>query len=118
SLSPTADLNAPKEVPPTCDSRPNNDERNRIAQFYPGKLVVYFSVGLKPRYDATARKWKMDAPRPDSWSNHVDSFVLMYPRDPGQLLAHEIGHYLHLVHSMGPWPQTLEDPVGDDGKPV
>src|SRR5438094_2718552 len=42
ALSPTADLNAPREVPPDCDTKPNNDERNRIAQLYPGKLVGYF----------------------------------------------------------------------------
>lgn len=117
-LSLTADLNAPKEVPPACDSQPNNDERNRIAQFYPGKLVVYFSVGVKPRYDETARKWKMDAWRGVNWSNHVDSFVLMNPGDPGQILAHEVGHYLHLVHSMGPLPRCLDDQITADGKPA
>ena len=118
TLSPTADLNAPKEVSPACDAQPNNDERNRIARFYPGKLVVYFSAGMKPRYDATARKWKMDAPRGGNWSNHVDSFVLMNPGDPGQVLAHEIGHYLHLVHSMGAQPRCLTDQITADGKPA
>lgn len=119
TLSPMADMNAPKEVPPACDPKPNNDERNRIAQFYPGKLVVYFSVGIRPRYDTTARKWKMDAPRGGNWSNHLDRFVLMNPGNPGgELLAHEVGHYLHLVHPMGPLPRCLNDQITADGKPA
>ena len=117
TLSPTTDLNAPKEAPPACDPKPNNDERNRIAQFYPGKLVVYFSVGIKPQYDANARKWKMDTPRGGSWSNHFDWFVLMDPGNWEQWLAHEIGHYLHLVHSMSLQPRFLNDQITADGKP-
>jgi hypothetical protein len=108
TLSPAADLNAPEEVPPDCDDRRNNDERNRIAQFYPGKLVVYFSAGLKPHYDKNTRRWRME-PRYVNWSNHFDSFVMMDPGDPGQTLAHEIGHYLHLVHSFGAEPKSLQE---------
>jgi Polyglycine hydrolase-like, structural repeat len=119
TLSATADLNAPKEFPPACDSQPNNDERNRVAQFYPGKLVVYLSKGASPRYDETAHRWRMDAPRVNSnWSNHVDWFVLMSPGDPGHTLAHEIGHYLHLLHSFGTQPNSLDDTIGADGKPA
>ncbi len=42
----------------------------------------------------------------------------MSPGDPGHILAHEIGHYLHLVHSFGVWPNSLDDSIGADGKVV
>jgi len=99
TLSPAADLNAPMGTPPACPlpPNPNNDERTRVAQMYPGKLVVYFAQGKTPVWDAGAGHWVMGGG--GNWSNHVDPFVRFGPSAPGLTLAHEIGHYLHLVHT-------------------
>jgi hypothetical protein len=82
---------------PSCDFPIHNDERNRVAQTYPGKMVIYFSASERTRRDA-AGLWQY-GPRTFNWSNQVDWFVTMTGGDPGDNLSHEMGHYLHLPHT-------------------
>src|SRR5439155_11903549 len=50
-----------------------------------------------------------------SFSNHLFPFVRCGPSPPGLVLSHEIGHYLHLVHTFGPGVSHLDDIRGEKG---
>lgn len=99
TLASNADFSGPKSAPPACDAKPNNDERNRVAELYPGKLVVFFAYGRAPAWDDATQHWVDNWG--GNWSNHFDSFVRFGPWPPGETLSHEMGHYLHLVHTFG-----------------
>jgi hypothetical protein len=110
TLAPGTDLGGPKSVPPVCDPKPNNDERNRVAGLYPGKLVVFFAFGRGPVWDDATRHWvDAEGAGQGNWSNHFDAFVRMLHGPPGEGLSHEIGHYLHLVHTFGSFPDDVYD---------
>jgi hypothetical protein len=105
TLAPGAVLGTTTE--PACDYARHNDERNRVAQTYPGKLVVYFSAAERTSADANGI-WSY-GPKTFNWSNGTDSFVTMMRGDPGDGIGHEMGHYLHLPHIFGALYGTLAD---------
>jgi len=121
-LAPDADFSGPKDVPPACDIKPfpeynsNDNERKRVAELYPGKLVVFFAFGRAPRWNEATQHWE-DVPGgiAGSFSNHLFPFVRCGPSPPGLVLSHEIGHYLHLVHTFGPGVSHLDDIRGEKG---
>ncbi|HEY7370910.1 MAG TPA: FG-GAP-like repeat-containing protein [Polyangia bacterium] len=89
-----------------CVDAPNIAERNRVAQTYPGKLVVFYAADQSASKDMNGN-WHYGQGGPN-WSGRQFSFVLMVGCDtcgagvhPSDSLAHEIGHYLHLDHTMG-----------------
>src|SRR6185503_5913291 len=105
--APGTNLMTDKDHPPPEDCSGSDNERDRIAQLYPGKLVVYFSTGDRLYWNGT--QWAY-GPRGFSWSNHISHFVAMTSGAPwGELLAHEMGDYLHLTHTMFPMPETVAD---------
>lgn len=107
TILPTANLSSPNE--PRCDHVPHDAERERVAAQFLGKLVVYFGYGTELKYDPTAGKWIV-GPRTGGFSNHVDSYVaMMYCMCDINLLAHEVGHYLHLDHTFGWAPKTVNE---------
>ena len=112
TLAPNANFNGPKTSPPPCDPKPNNDERNRVANLYPGKLVVFFAFGRAPAWDDATQHWVEKWDR--NWSNHVDAFVRFSPTPPGLALSHEIGHYLHLTHTFGGYGDAYDVSHLDD----
>jgi len=63
-LAPDADFSGPKDVPPACDIKPfpeynsNDNERKRVAELYPGKLVVFFAFGRAPRWNEATQHWE------------------------------------------------------------
>ncbi|WP_437653343.1 hypothetical protein [Sorangium sp. So ce1182] len=97
----------PSTTEPQCDYQSHNDERNRVAQSYPGKLVIYFSASERTMQQPDGT-W-IYGPKNFNWSNHVDSFVTMTRINPGLGLAHEIGHYLHLDHTFWHTYPNLEE---------
>jgi hypothetical protein len=108
-VAPGTNLSTPKNMMPAQDCKVTADERDRVALEYPGKLVVYFSSGDQLFWSDSAMQW-VYGPRGFNWSNHVNHFVAMASGWPsGEVLAHEMGHYLHLVHTMFPMPTTLAE---------
>ncbi|UCG26009.1 MAG: hypothetical protein JSW55_08515 [Chloroflexota bacterium] len=66
--------------------------RNRFADKYPDSLVIFFRGGSD---DINIH-----------FSGWVGRVVVMGGvKDVDYMLAHEVGHYLHLVHTFGPNPQ-------------
>jgi hypothetical protein len=123
TLAPNADFSGPKSAPPACDYPPpfpgynsNDTERKRVAELYPGKLVAFFAFGRAPYWNETTQHWEdVRGGLAWSWSNHIFPFVRMNADAPGLSLSHEIGHYLHLVHTFGPTVSRLDDIVGEKG---
>ncbi|KAB2352520.1 hypothetical protein [Actinomadura rudentiformis] len=85
-----------------------NKHRNEVALRFPGRVMVYFTAGSRYAWSSTQKRW-VYGPRGYSWSNHFDEFVSMAAHAAGDdLLAHELGHYLHLPHVFWHTPATIE----------
>jgi hypothetical protein len=96
---------------PALDGNLYNDRCNEVARRFPGRLVIFFTMGSRYRWDGGEGRW-VYGPRTYSWSNHFDEFVTMASWAVGNdTLAHEIGHYLHLPHTFGHQPASLADAV-------
>lgn len=94
------------------DCTPNQAERTRVAQGFPGKVVLFFSSGDRYRYDPTQARW-VYGPRAYNYSSHQSEFVALLSSSPdGNVVAHEIGHYLHLVHPFHKQPADLPAAAG------
>jgi hypothetical protein len=101
-----------KHPAPGCN-QVHDDERDRVAREWPGKLVVYFSSGDSYWFNRSTSMWQY-GPRGSHWSNGFNEFVAMAGFDPpGDVLAHEIGHYLHLTHTMYKTPKTVAEAAAD-----
>jgi hypothetical protein len=103
-----ADLGAPKDTKPKTDTGPNNAERNRIADLYPDRLVIFINSGNQLVYDDALQRWAL-RPRDNYWSNGTDRYVTMIDMPTGDVLAHEIGNNLHLVHTLGYVPSSVQE---------
>jgi Polyglycine hydrolase-like, structural repeat len=104
---PGADLTDQKTQPQDCDV--NNNERNRVALGFPGKLVMYLSSGDLFQWNDGMKMW-LWGPRGYNWSNQTDQYVALLPVAPNnEVIAHEMGHYLHLVHTFYPQPTTMTE---------
>src|SRR5262249_44172141 len=109
TLAPGANLNVPKSTPPSCDAVSHSNERTRIANNYPGKLVVFFSSGDTLTWSDSLNKWQY-GPRGNSFSGGDLAFVAMGMNTAHQGgLADEMGHYLHLDHTFNAQPATVAD---------
>lgn len=87
----------PDEEPPS-DSVWNLAFKNAVADLHRGKIVVYFSYGGKFAFDEALGRWKVVASGGGS-SSYFSHFVNMPTGMPEKnLLAHEVGHYLHNGH--------------------
>lgn len=85
---------------PRCDSNPNAAERTAVATSYPRQMVVWFrSFNNNVKYDAASGFWKPSRAT-GGFSGANLPFVVVGPKTGGgTFLAHEIGHYLHLLHT-------------------
>jgi hypothetical protein len=98
-------------APPEFEGELCNKRRNEVALRFPGRITIYFTQGCRYAWSATEKRW-VYGPRGYSWSNHFDEFVSMAAHAAGDdLMAHEIGHYLHLPHVFGATPATIADAV-------
>jgi hypothetical protein len=97
------------EVPPPTDEGAIVAARTRAAARFPDRLVVFFRYGTKLMFDAQAGHW-VAGPASGGFSSADDPFVVMWQAMPeANLLAHEIGHYLHNRHTFGPRPRTIAE---------
>ncbi len=88
----------PDWSPTRTDGTKYDEERMRVGNEYKGKLVVFFRYGNGFQFDEEKNVWK-HTPGTGGFSSSTKSFVAM-PRMYAEmnLLAHEIGHYMHLPH--------------------
>jgi hypothetical protein len=73
--------------PPTGDGRVAGAARQRVAAQFPGRLVVFFRDGGGGASGAQG--------------DFLHTAKTDDPAQGGRLFAHEVGHYLHLVHTFG-----------------
>jgi hypothetical protein len=86
-----------------------NDHRNEVARRFPGRATIYFTMGSRYAWSQAEKRW-IYGPRGYSWSNFTDEFVsLAADGAGGDLMAHELGHYLHLDHVFSSTPPTIPD---------
>ena len=94
---------------PAFEGELMNQRRNEVALRFPGRITIYFTAGSRYAWSETERRW-VYGPRGYSWSNHLDEFVSMAAHAAGdELMAHELGHYLHISHTFGHTPATIAD---------
>ena len=114
-----------REAPPPSDEAVVAAARERVALGMPGRLVVFFRYGTTLAYDERRGRWSV-GPATGGFSSAEDEFVAMWRGMPEpNLLAHEIGHYLHNRHTFGLRPRTvaeaatlIRDYVENRGHPV
>ncbi len=96
------------EVAPECDVAPNERARLSVADRSPTRLNVFIGSGDRPTYDRARKQWMMK-PRQSSHSGYFASYVFLTPNAASRpwLLAHELGHYLHLRHPHRRHPRDL-----------
>ncbi|HOW67590.1 MAG TPA: hypothetical protein P5186_27750 [Candidatus Paceibacterota bacterium] len=97
--------------PPTSaeESAPHTAERTRVANLYPGKIVFYFRWGDRWRYDDDLHHWVLK-PASGGSSSWAAPYVNMTRGLPEKnLLAHEVGHYLHNRHPFVSGIETVEE---------
>jgi len=88
--------------------------RNRLAVFdHPHDLVIFVSHGTDLQYNSASKLnvWSSN-PRTFSFANGVDAFVAMKSGSDGSDLAHNLGHYFHLLNTFGPTPNNVSDAIG------
>jgi hypothetical protein len=91
------------------DAKPHIAAQTKEAEKHKGKIVVYFRVGDKLKFDKAKGHWTV-GPRShgnSSWAGHSVHMPGGMPEP--NLLAHELGHYLHNRH---PFVEGVKD-VGD-----
>jgi hypothetical protein len=87
----------PPPTPPE-EAAPHAAERIRVANLYPGKIVFFFRWGSKWVYDTNVHHYVLQ-PATGGSSSWAGAYVNMTRRMPEKnLLAHEVGHYLHNRH--------------------
>lgn len=102
-------ISDPNWDPATVDKEPNKAERTKVAKQYPGKLVVFFRYGTKFKWDDAIKSWKV-GPATGGFSSSQSEYVAMTRKMPEKnLLAHEIGHYMHCPHTFGYRPATMAE---------
>jgi hypothetical protein len=90
-----------------------NTRRNEVALRFPGRATIYFTMGSQYVWSESEKRW-IYGKRGSSWSNGTDEFVSMAAHGAGgDLMAHELGHFLHLDHVFA-WagrtpPATIAD---------
>ncbi len=85
--------------PATSDKTANHNARTAVGNQFPKKLVCFFRYGTKFTWDEAAKKWTR-GPATGGFSSSQSMYVAMSKGMPEKnLLAHEVGHYLHLPHT-------------------
>lgn len=99
----------PDWSPTRTDGTMYDEERMRVGNQYKGKLVIFFRYGNGFRFDEEKNVWK-HTPGTGGFSSSTKSFVAM-PRMYAEmnLLAHEIGHYMHLPHPFAGDVESVEE---------
>jgi hypothetical protein len=107
---------------PTADSKSHDDARTRLARLFPGKLVIFFRK--RNKFEQENGVWKLvGAGGSSGWGG----FLVNMPASggDGNLLAHELGHYLQIRHShrggiktVAEAAQAIKKYVEDNDKPV
>jgi hypothetical protein len=96
----------PNWDPDQIDASPGHNARNYVGYETRGKAVVFFAKSFGFKWDETSNEWFMKSA--GGFSGHDLEYVFMPNGMPEKnLLAHELGHYLHLPH-----PFVSE--IGDD----
>lgn len=114
----TGSLANPQNDPPAEDWSRFHAARQIMAKSHHGKLVVFVSNGTAKDFDSSLSSWILHD-RGFHFSSTLADFVATsayywrpgvaaMPMDPNTL-AHEIGHYFHLSHTMWQMPKTVTD---------
>jgi hypothetical protein len=105
------DKNVDPASNPALDGNLYNDRRNEVARRFPGRITIFFTAGSRYRWEEAEGRW-VYGPRTFSWSNGFDEFVTMAGWHVGnEVVAHELGHYLHLHHTFGFQPENFDAAV-------
>jgi len=100
--------NDPNRDPNKMDASQYHEARTQAALEIRGKLVVFFSNSIKFKWDETDKVWNV-LPA-GGFSGYNLEYVFMPKGMPEKnLLAHEIGHYLHLPHPFVSEIETVDD---------
>lgn len=84
-------------------------KNNYVRAHHWGKLVVFSGVGDMMQYNDSQKKWEI-VERTFAYSNMPDLFVQWFNGDASvNVLAHEMGHYLHLGHTHGWLPKDKNE---------
>ena len=95
---------------------PNVGERQRIGRKHRHKMLLLFCDGNMLKYNNDKKRWEI-IERDYDYSSSEAEFVALGPVKWGNLiihanhLAHESGHYFHLLHPFGWMPTTLEEAI-------
>jgi hypothetical protein len=102
------DVTSPDEEPATSNAG-QVAFRRAFADLHRGKVAVFFSYGSKLTYDEAKGHWVL-GPSTGGSSSWAGRWVNM-PRGMPEinLLAHELGHYLHNRHPFGAAPGSVPE---------
>jgi hypothetical protein len=109
---------------PEVDKEPHAAARTKIGKEMQGRIVVFFRHGDKLVYDQAKKHWTVSAST-GGFSSAAGEYVAMSRGMPEKnLLAHEVGHYLHCPHPFVGGIETRAQAAAaikkyvEDGKPV
>ncbi len=93
----------------TGDTYIHRAERDKVALAHRGKLVVYFRYG--DSLSKNGANWNVGQAGLN-FSNPLEEYVAIANGETsGVKLAHEIGHYLHIGHTFGPFPKNVDEAI-------
>ena len=97
----------PNMEPPT-ETASFKAARRALADQYRGKLVIFMADEDQLWYDEDAGYWRVST---DVWSasSHNERYVSMVQAPAANVFAHELGHYLHLVHPFASDLETVQE---------
>src|SRR5262249_40274370 len=111
-------MNKPKDQKPLSDDQikalgvPHETQRNAVCLKYADRCVFLLCCGTNLSYDDVKKMWVVGPRTGYAYSWETKEFV-NFPSKWGALhgpeVAHESGHYLHLWHTHGPGPKTIDE---------
>jgi hypothetical protein len=108
-IPPGTVLTTPYDQPPLTDQqinelkKPTDEERQRVAKEYRGKMVLMLCDGTMLVYDDSLAAWTTQ-PRSYAFSGENVDYVALptgkggSPQGWANMMAHEMGHYFHQWH--------------------
>ena len=99
-----------EDVSPTVDRASFTAARRAVADQYRGKLVLFYALPDVLKFDHALGHWTT-VPTTTSASSHNERHISIADEPNARVLAHEIGHYLHLIHPFVKEVYTVQDAV-------